>query len=246
MADETQNQSTVYRQQGGDILAVDSGGEIEVSGEVEVQSGGEVEVLSGGILDIQSGANVLTTIGIGAKNGATVAAVEAGMGILHRTTLTCTATPITMSDESGVGQWGGTKLYDFPAGVIVTFGGVIDGSVTTPVHDHSSGGTIATWDGYIALGTEYPSDHATGLAAADSGRYLQSTAVTTAEAQVANVDAISAATGLTESGARWTDGTTTNPDLFLNLLIDDSENNDACEALFTGTVTFAWLNLGDK
>lgn len=186
------------------------------------------------------------TVGAGTKNGATVTVTETGDELTHKTVLTCVNTPITMGDEAGVGQYGGAKLYDFPAGLIATLGGVIDGSVTTPVHDDAAGGTIATWDGDIALGTAAPTDHATGLVAADTGRYLQSTATTQAIGQAANVDAVSAATGLTESGARWTDGTSSAADLFLNLLVDDSANNDAHTALFTGTITIVWMNIGDK
>jgi hypothetical protein len=72
----------------------------------------------------------LTTSGVGASNGATVSAAEAGDGVWHRTTLTCTATPISISDDAGVAQYGGVKVYDFPAGLICTIGAVIDGSIT--------------------------------------------------------------------------------------------------------------------
>ena len=151
-----------------------------------------------------------------------------------------------MADESGQGQYGGVKLYDFPAGLINTLGAVIDGSVTTPVHDDASGGTIATWDGDIALGTAAPGDHLNEFIAGTTALYLQSTDTTQAVTQVANVDAISIATALTESAARWKDGTSSAADLFLNLLIDDSGNNDAHTAFFTGTVAIHWINLGDK
>lgn len=185
---------------------------------------------------------VRSTSGVGAKNGATVAAVEYGNGVIHKTILTCTATPITMGDEAGVGQWGGTKVYDFPAGLILSLGAIIDGSVTSPVHDHADGGLIATYDGDVALGEAAPTDHAAGI----SGTVLQSTAITQAVAQVANVDAISVATDLTESGARWMNGTSTAIDLYLNMLVDDSANNDACTVTFTGAIEIVWINIGDK
>lgn len=187
--------------------------------------------------------NPTTTAGVGAKAGATVTAVEQGSGVIHRTILTCVATPITMADEAGVVQHGGVKLYDFPEGLILSLGALINGDVTTPVHDHASGGTIATWDGDIGLGTVTASNNAT-LAATEQN-ILQSTAATQATGQVGNVDAVSAATLLTESAASWLDGTGGALDLYLNLLIDDSANNDAHTALFTGVVTFTWMNLGD-
>ena len=237
---ETYQQSTVYREQAGDKLVIALGGEIELSGEMEVQNGGEIELLSGSTLDIQSGASILTTVGIGAKYGSTVVAVEAGTGILHRTTLTCTATPITITDDADTAQYGGVKLYDFPAGTICTLGGVIDGSVTLGV----TGTITTTWAGGVALGT----------ATATTGADLTSTEedimpevdVAAATAKVAVVDAVPVATALTESGARWFDGTGTAKDLFLNLVIDDSATHTSGTGTFTGTVSFAWMNLGDK
>src|SRR3990172_7654788 len=67
----------------------------------------------------------------GAKNGATVAG------------------PLTISDDAGVAQYGGVKIYDFPEGLILTFGAVIDGAVTLG----ATGTFIDTWAGGIALGT---------------------------------------------------------------------------------------------
>ena len=225
-----QFQTEVYMDQGGDRQVVDDGGEIKVK--------------SGGTVTHDSGSLEITAAGVGAKAGATVTVVEHGDTVLHKTVFTCTALPITMADEADVIQHGGVKIYDFPAGLLLALGAVIDGSVTTPVHDHASGGTIAAWDGDIALGTVVASNDNT-LATTEQN-LLQSTAVTQAIAQVANVDAVSAATLLTESAASWIDGTAANPDLYLNLLIDDSANNDAHTALFTGTITVTWINLGDK
>jgi len=64
---------------------------------------------------------------------------------------------------------------------------------------------------------------------------------------VAVTDAISAATALTESGARWLDGTSTAIDLFMNLLVDDNVAHDnTITGTFTGTVTIMWVSLGDN
>lgn len=181
-----------------------------------------------------------TTTGVGTKNGTTVTAAEYGEGILHKTVLTCTATPITISDDADTAQYGGVKVYDFPAGLILTLGAVIDGSVTL-----GATGTITnTWAGGVALGT----------ATATTGSTLTSTEadimpevdVAAATAKVAVVDAVSAATALTESGARWFDGTSTAKDMYLNLVIDDSETHTAGTGTFTGTITICWINLGDK
>jgi len=181
-----------------------------------------------------------TPAGAGVKAGATVSVQEFGDGVWHKTVLTCVATPITIADEAGQGQYGGVKVYDFPEGMLATLGAVIDGSVIGGV----TGTIIATWDGDIGLGVEVVSDHqdATGKI----GVVLQSTATSQAIAKVANVDAVTIATKLTESGARWLDGTGTAKDLYLNLLVDDSASHTAGTATFTGTISFMWAILGDK
>ena len=67
-----------------------------------------------------------------------------------------------------------------------------------------------------------------------------------AVAEVANCDSQSIATALTESGARWLDGTSTAKDMFLNFVIDDNAAHGAGTATFTGTISFLWSVLGDN
>lgn len=193
----------------------------------------------GNVLVIDEGGSIETSSGVGAKNGSTVAVAET-MPVIHKTVLTCTALPISIADDAGVAQYGGVKVYDFPEGLICTLGAVISGSVTGGVT-----GTITdTWAGGIALGT----------AAATTGATLVSTEadvmpevdVAAATAKVAAIDAVSVATALTETGARWFDGTATAKDLYLNLVVDDSGTHTAGTVTFTGTITLHWLNLGDN
>ena len=175
---------------------------------------------------------------IGAPNGATVKATEYGDGVIHKTVLTCTATPITVSDDAGVAQYGGVKVYDFPEGHICTLGAVIDGSIT------GYASLIDTFDGDVALGTVTASTGAT-LTSTEAD-ILQSTPLTQAVGEVANCDAQSIATALTESGARWLDGTATAKDMYLNFVIDDNAAHGAGTATFTGTISFVWMILGDN
>jgi len=201
------------------------------------QGGDELVVASGGKITFEDGATIETAAGVGAKNGATVTATEYGDGVLHKTVLTCTATPLTFGDEAGQGQYGGVKVYDFPTGAICVLGAVINGTMTltAPV--------ITTWDGDIGLGVEAPTDHQD--VANKTGLVLQKTSTTQAVARVATTDAVTAATALTEAGARWLDGTGTAKDLYLNLLVDDNAAHDnTITGAFTGTITFHWLNLG--
>lgn len=180
----------------------------------------------------------LTTAEIGADGGATITTVEEGDGLWHRTTLTCTATPFTFGDEGGVGQYGGTKVYDFPAGLILFGAAVIDGDVTLAAP------AIDAWAGDVGLGTAAPTDYAAGVNGAGVA-LLDSTAVAPATAKVAAVDAVSTATALTESPFRLIDGTGTAGDLFLNLRIDDDAAHDnTIVGTFTGTIVFVWCKVG--
>jgi len=180
-----------------------------------------------------------SNFGIGAPNGATVSVVEHGNGVIHQTVLTCTATPITMVDDAGVAQFGGVKVYDFPLGALLTLGCVMDGDFTAiePWLD--------TWTGDTALGTAAASTGNTLVGT--EADIMQSTAIGTASALVAAIDAsMTLAAALTESGARWFNGTNTAIDMFLNVIADDNAGNTATtdSISFTGTVTVTWINLG--
>ncbi len=181
-----------------------------------------------------------SSCGTGA-GGATVRVQEYGDGILHKTVITCTRTPVTITDDAGVAQYGGTgKLYDFPAGLINTLGAVIDGSVTLG----TTGTIIDTWAGGVARGTVTATTGST-LTGTEAD-IMPEVDVAAATSKVAVVDAVSVATALTESGARWLDGTSTAKDLYLNLVVDDDASHTSGTGTFTGTVVIHWINLGDK
>ena len=182
----------------------------------------------------------LTSVGVGAVAGTNVAVVEYGTNDIHKTVITLTDEVIKITDDASVAQYGGEKIYDFPQGLLCTLGAVIDGQLTAGV----TGTIIATWDGDVALGTEPATTGAT-LTGTEAD-VLQSTATTTAVAKVGVTDAVSIATALTESGARWFDGTATAKDLYLNFVIDDDVSHTNGTATFTGTVTIMWTIIGDK
>lgn len=184
--------------------------------------------------------DVQTGSGIGAPAGTGVVANEYGDNVIHKTVLTCTGTTVTISDDAGVAQYGGVKVYDFPAGLICTLGATISGILTAGV----TGTIIDNWDGDVALGTVTATTGAT--LTSTEANILQSNAVSAGTSdKLGVVAAKSAATALTESGARWLDGTSTAIDMFLNFVIDDNATHTAGTATFTGTITFAWINLGD-
>ncbi len=161
------------------------------------------------VSDINSSSPPTTSSEVGDKAGATVSVVEQGSAILHRSVLTLTATPITLTDDPGVGQYGTIKLYDFPAGNIVTLGAVIDAELTlneTWWVDASEGdvglGTVATADGQALATTKQ--------------NIIATTAIAAMTAQVGPIDAQSTG-GLSTGAAGGTDA-----DLILNVRIDDS------------------------
>lgn len=179
--------------------------------------------------------------GVGAKNGSTVTVQEYGSGAVRKTVLTCTATPITITDDAGVAQYGGVKVYDFPAGLICTLGAVVTGTLTAGV----TGTIIDNWDGDVALGTATATTGAT-LTGTEADIMPSVSVSAGASDKDGVVDAVSVATALTESGARWFDGTATAKDMFINFVIDDDATHTTGTATFTGTISFAWINLGDN
>jgi hypothetical protein len=175
------------------------------------------------------------------EQSGTIVLSEQGDGVIHKTVFTCTAVPIVTADEAGQGQYGGVKIYTFPAGLISTIGAVIDGDVTLTEASWKD-----TWEGDIGLGIITPADQQNGLTTVGSGAILQSTAVAAATAQVAAVPAFSIATALTEAGSRVINGTSTPVPLWLNLLVDDDAAHvDGAAGTFTGTITVVWTNCGD-
>lgn len=188
-----------------------------------------------------SSAYTLTTLNVGAKNGSTVTAVERGSGILHQTVLTLTATPITITDDAGVAQYGGTgKIYDFPEGHIATLGAVCSGSLTLG----TTGTIINTWSGVCSLGSATATTGATLVGT--EADIMKSNTVSAATAKVATIDAVTGATVLTESGASWFDGTATALDLYFNLAVADDASHTSGTGTYTGVITVTWMYFGDN
>lgn len=183
---------------------------------------------------------MVSNAGNGVPSGATVTVKEVGDGLWHKTILTCKATPVTITDDAAVAQFGGTgKIYDFPEGLLVTQGAVVTGSITLG----TTGTITTTWAGGIALGTATATTGAT-LTGTEAD-IMPEVDVAAATASVAAVPAFSVATALTESGGRWLNGTATAKDLFLNLVVDDSVTHTSGTGSFTGTVTVVWMVVGD-
>lgn len=151
----------------------------------------------------------VTTAGIGAKDGATVSVVENGDPVLHKSVLTLAATPFTISDDAGAGQYSGLKIYDFPAGNITVLGAVIDADIT--LNETWWTDNIA---GDVGLGTTDVTD-GNALATTEQN-IIATTEVAALTAQVGPINAQSAAVFV--SGAAGA----ADADLYLNIRIDDN------------------------
>jgi hypothetical protein len=174
----------------------------------------------------------------GAIEGTLAVASEGGTDAIHKTVITCSAVDMgAVGDEAGQGQYASRKIYTFPKGLIAVLGATVKGSITLTAP------AIDTWAGSVGLGVAALSDHQD--ASNKVGQILPGAAVTQAVAKVAAVKTLPAPAVLTESGGRWKDGTTTAIPLYLSLLVTDNVAHDnTIVGKFTGTITFAWINLG--
>ena len=179
------------------------------------------------------GASTVPSAGAGAKNGATVTAVEGGNATVHQTVLTLASTPVTVANTTGA-SFGGVKLYDFPAGRILVLG------VTASLGFVWTGESIAAGgSGDYSLGTTITSDAT--LDGTDVN-LLPSTGMTDPA-----VSGVAAATSNALAAAAQFDGTATAIDANLNIIIDDADvaNADTDTVLASGTITITWVWLGD-
>lgn len=162
---------------------------------------------------------------------------EYGNGVINRTTITFVSRSLSMTDEAGVVAYGGTKIYDFPAGSILILGAVANLTILK-----SGAGINADFDGDFGVGTVTASNNAT-LSSTE-----QNIIPTTATAQA--VAGATTAVGLNAAAIAPLDGTTTAVDMYLNFLIDDADQDitggGASSLLISGTLTLTWINLGDK
>lgn len=169
-----------------------------------------------------------------------IVVTEEGDSLVHRTILTITALPISITDDAGVAQYGGAAIYNFPEGLIYTKGFINKGALTLGI----TGTIIAAFTGVNALGSATASTGSTLLTT--EATFMQSTANATASASVAAISSVSAATQLTESSSRIVDGTTTPAQLFMNFAIADDASHTSGTGSYTGVVTFCWEKIGDR
>lgn len=162
-----------------------------------------------------------------------------GPGFVQKT-ITFTNSPVVLVDHAATVAYGSLKFFTFEKGQINIVGAVANLVVTK-----TSAGVVDAWNG----------DFGVGSVAADNSATLAST-----EQNVIPTTATPAATG-TGSGAGGAhttakgklttaallDGSVTAVDLYLNMLVDDA-NQDVtttpCNLIVNGTITLTYANNG--
>lgn len=182
------------------------------------------EDVSVGKLRCNSGAGSPATAGIKAE--------ELGAGVVRKTVLKLSNTPITLTDVAGTCQYGSIKLYDFPQCGMQTLGARVVGALT-------ASSLVATFGGVFSLGSAVAAGDAT-LTSTEAD-FLPSKTITTA---VANVAAFSGVTIAAPATVYW-DGSSTAKDLYLNVAITDNASSAAGTGYFTGIVEVFWISFGD-
>jgi hypothetical protein len=169
-----------------------------------------------------------------------VAVAHYGSGVVQKTVFTFTdhAIALAMADSGTdlLPAYGGSKLFDMPAGAIMILGAVSDIDLTK-----SSAGVTDTWDGDFGVGTATVASDAT-LSGTEQN-IIPSTATPQAVAGATTANGQSTAT---ENAV--IDGTTTALDIYLNFLVDAADHTvetTACNLVVNGTLTLHWINLGD-
>jgi len=170
-----------------------------------------------------------STSGNGVVAGATNTVVESLAGV-HKTVITLT--DFSMLVDTAADGFVGTKIYDFPAGLIRLHGAIMDLTLTTVGSDIDADAAVVA-----SVGTVTCADDAT-LTSTEAD-IIPSTAYTL-------VASTKQAVGLGVTPAVFDGVTSAAVDAFLNIAVPDADRTATAQAItVTGTITITWTNLGD-
>jgi len=178
-----------------------------------------------------------TFYGVGKKSSSTtIVTYEFGNQASHKTVIKLTASPVVMTNNSGVALYGGigtgttTAIYTFPRGAIKILGADVRGNLTL-----TTAGALATYASINSLGSVTSANDAT--LTGTEANILASTSAATAAAKVAALKSFSLVDTVPY------DGTMTAMPMFLNFVVANDASNSTGVGTFTGTVTVSWVNL---
>lgn len=198
----------------------------QVDNQLKFNKNGHIVVLLDG-----GGANTTTT-NIGAPAGTGTTAVETGDGVTHKTVLTLTALPVSLSDTH-VG--GGTKIYDFPLGSITITGafGTVAETTTSAIATTLNSGVTYNW----GVGTVQTTTQDSGTLATTEQDIIGTTNGTSST----TINVAAAASTGSGSAPKTLNGTATAADAYFNVGIASAGDIDGdATTTFTGTITILW------
>ncbi len=177
---------------------------------------------------IESGVGLVDPVGVGAIASSTYITVrEEGDNVVHKTTLTLDALPVSVVGATGVG-FGGALAYTFPEGRINVLGVTASLSI-----DVLSSNLEAADGGDFGIGTAIVAD-------ADLGDATDIDLCPTT-----SIDPIGTAVGAALVASAQFDGTSTAKTVNVNILIDDADIGGTEAIGVDGTITITWINHGD-
>lgn len=188
--------------------------------------------------EFKLGSNPVAANGVGAVAGSGAVATETSGDGVHKTVIVFTNRVIALADAAGVVAYGGSKVYDFPAGYIQFLGASCDLDITK-----SSAGVNDDWDGDFGVGRVTTSNNST-LSSTEQD-LIPTTPTPQAVAGVTTADGVSTGT----EAPKIFDGHTTAIDAYLNFLVDDADHDvttTPCNLIVNGSLTIVWANLGDN
>jgi len=188
-----------------------------------------------GIGSSPSLAKVLVTDTAGAAVGTVVAEEQGTAG--RKVVLTFTDETVAVLDNPATVGYLGLKIFDLPEGLIFFVASSADLVITK-----DSAGVDDDWNGDFGVGT-ITAAGSTPLAGAE-----QDLIPTTATPQAtAGATSAKGASTDTEAGVIH-DGTTTAKDVYLNILVDDGDQDvttTPCNFILNGTITLCYMQCGD-
>ncbi len=173
---------------------------------------------------------------VASKAGLSVA--ESGFGNFRTTVFTLSNMEMALTDVASTVAYTSQKLYDFPQGYIYAVSAVANLTATA-----DAAGVNDDWDGDFGLGTAAAAGDATLTNTEDDILPTTACAAGTSD-KIGILDGVS-----TANEHVIFDGTTTAKDLYLNILVDDVDQDVTATPTnldVTGTITLNWIFMGDN
>lgn len=175
---------------------------------------------------------------VGDSGGAAGGATSKLLGHVRKEVIHLDNVTVALTDVAVTVAYLGQKIFDMPEGHILFLGASADLAVTK-----DAAGVNDDWDGDFSLGTV-----TAGADATLTGTEADLIPSTPTPQAVSGATTAKGQSTATESGAIF-DGSATPMDVFLNVLVDDADQDvttTPTNLIFNGTITLVYANLGDN